>query len=99
MSKEVKKALSNTIIVPTVAYTSETWVRNKCQRFKIQAAEMNYLGGGCGVNRLDGENNEFTVYKRFGMSSRGERMSCGVVEMVKSSTVRWFGHLVRMDES
>ncbi len=25
-------------------------------------------------------------------------MSCGVVEMVKRSTLRWFGHLERMDE-
>ncbi len=25
-------------------------------------------------------------------------MSCGVVEMVKCSTLRWFGHLERMDE-
>ncbi len=32
------------------------------------------------------------------MSSRGEGMSCGVVEMVKRSTLRWSGHLERMDE-
>ncbi len=30
---------------------------------------------------------------------RGEGMSCGVVEMMKHSTLRWFGHLERMDES
>ncbi len=31
---------------------------NKCQRSKIQAVEMSYLRGGCGVNRMDGKNNE-----------------------------------------
>ncbi len=33
------------------------------------------------MNRMDGEGNE-SVYRRFGKSSRGEGMSCGVVEMV-----------------
>ncbi len=57
---------------------------------------MSYLRGGCGVNRMDGESNK-NVYKKFGMSSRGEGMSCGVV-MVKRNTLKWFGHLERMDE-
>ncbi len=58
---------------------------------------MNYLRGGCGVNRMNCESNE-NVYRKFDMSSRGEGMSCGVVEMVKRSTLRWFGYLERMDE-
>ncbi len=45
MSKEVKKALRDGIIV----LTNETWMLNKCQRSKIQAVEMRYLRGGCGV--------------------------------------------------
>ncbi len=49
------------------------------------------------MNRVDGESNE-NVYRKFGMSSRGEGMSCGVVEIVKRSTLRWFGHLEWMDE-
>ncbi len=49
------------------------------------------------MNRMDGESNE-NVYRKFDMSSRGEGMSCGVVEMVKCSTLRWSGHLERMDE-
>ncbi len=47
---------------------------------------MNYLRGGCGVNRMDGENNE-SVYRRFGMTSKREEMSCGVVMMVRCSTL------------
>jgi len=98
VSKEIKKALRDSIIVPTVTYGSETWTWNKCQRSNIQAVEMSYLRGCCGVNRMDGESNE-NVYGRFGMASKGEGMSCGVVEMVKRSTLRWFGHLERMGES
>ncbi len=55
------------------------------------------MRGGCGVNRMDGESSE-NVYRKFGMSSRGEGMICGVVEMMKRSTLRWFGHLERMYE-
>ncbi len=90
-------ALRDSIIVLTVAYASETWVWNQSQRSKIQAVEMSYFRGGCGVNRMNGESNG-KVYRKFGTSSRGEGMSCGVVEMVKRSTLRWFGHLERMDE-
>ncbi len=53
VSREVKKALRDSIIVPTVAYASETWVWNQSQRSKIQAVGMSYLRGGCGVNRMD----------------------------------------------
>ncbi len=59
---------------------------------------MSYLRGGCGEKRMDGESNE-SVYRRFGMSSRGEGMSCGMVEKLKHSTLIWFGHLERIDES
>ncbi|RUM29363.1 MAG: hypothetical protein DSY42_06675 [Aquifex sp.] len=80
VSKELKKALRDSIIVPTVTYTFRTWTWNKCQRSNIQAVEMSYLRGCCGVNRMDGESNE-NVYRRFGMASKGEGMSCGVVEI------------------
>ncbi len=39
--------------------------------FKLKS----YLRGGCGVNKMDDENNE-SVYRGSGMSSRGEGMSC-----------------------
>ncbi len=51
---------------------------------------MSYVRGGCDVNRIDVKSNE-NVYKRFGISSRGEGMSCEMV-VVKHSTLRWFEH-------
>ncbi len=52
----------------------------------------------CKVRRMDDESNE-SVYNRFGISSKGEGMKCGVVEGVKCNTLRWFGHMERMAES
>ncbi len=56
---------------------------------------MSYLRGVCGVSRWDGLNNE-SVYERYGMRGRGSEVECGVVEWVKRSTLRWFGHIERM---
>ncbi len=56
MSKELKKALTDIALV--VTYANEIWTCNKYQRSRIQAVEINYLRGGCGVNRMDGESNE-----------------------------------------
>ncbi len=54
-----------------------------------------YLRVACGVSRWDGLSNE-SVYEKCGMSGRGSGMGC-VVEWVKRSTLRWFGHIERME--
>ncbi len=36
-------------------------------RARIQAVEMSYRRGACGLNRMDGESNE-SVYGKFGVS-------------------------------
>ncbi len=38
------------------------------------------------------------VMRRFGMSETVVGMDCGVVEWVKQSTLRWHGHVMRMNE-
>ncbi len=48
----------------------------------MQAVEMSYLRGACGVSRMDGMSNE-SVYECFGMCHVGEGKKCGVVEEVK----------------
>ncbi len=37
-----------------------------------------------------------SVYERCGMSECGNGVGCDVVEWVKRSTLRWFGHIERM---
>ncbi len=82
VSREVRRDLRNTIIVPTLTYASETCSWNESQRSRVQAVEMIYLRNACGVSRMDGMNNE-SVKKCFGMCHRGEGKKCGVVEEVK----------------
>ncbi len=58
---------------------------------------MSYLRGACGVSRWDRESNE-DMYRRFGMSEAAVGVECGVVEWVKRSTLRWYDHIMRMNE-
>ena len=64
---------------------------------RIQAVEMSFLRGACGVNRMDGESND-EIYERFDVSLKGEGAKCGVVKGVKRNILRWFGHMERIDE-
>ncbi len=57
---------------------------------------MSYSWGASGVSRRDRESNEDT-YGRFGMSEAAARVECGVVEWVKRSKLRWYGHVMRMN--
>ncbi len=68
---EVKRDLRNTVIVPTLTYTSETWTRKESQRSRVQAVEISYLGSACGVSRMDGMGNK-SVHEHFGMCHVGE---------------------------
>ncbi len=74
--------IRNSVILSTLSYASETWTWNAAQQSRIQAVEMSYIQGACGVSRRDGESNEDT-YERFGMSEAAVGMDCGVVEWVK----------------
>ncbi len=39
------------------------------------------------------------MYETCGMKERESGVGCGVVEWVKRSTLRWFGHIERMENS
>ncbi len=91
----IKKALCDSVIVSTLMYVSETWTWNEGQRSRTQAVEMSYLRGACGLNRMDSQSTE-SVYGKFCMSFKSEGMNCGVVEVVKCSTFKWFGRLERI---
>ncbi len=49
-----------------------------------------------GVSRWDKLSNE-SVYERCGMRRCGSGVGRGAVEWVKRSTLRWFGHIERME--
>ncbi len=48
------------------------------------------------MSRWNGLSND-SVCERCGMRGRGSGIGCGVVEWVKGSTLRWFGHIERME--
>ncbi len=93
----VKRGLRNSIFLPTLSYGSENWTWSRAQQSRVHAVEMSCLGGACGVNRWDGVSNE-SVYEKCGMRGRGSGVGCKVVEWVKRSTLRWFGHIERMEK-
>ncbi len=78
MKMEVKRDLKNTVTVPALTYSSETWAWNESQRSRVQAVEMIYLRSACGVSRMDGMSNE-SVY---------EHLEC--VMWVKGRSVEWW---------
>ncbi len=49
------------------------------------------MSGGCGMNRMDGKSNN--ICGRFDIASKGEGMSCGVVEVVTKLLVPRSGEL------
>ena len=97
MSVGVKKDLRNSIILPTLTYGSEVWKWNAAQQSQIRAVEMTYLRGALGRTRWDRMRNQ-DVYESFGMSEKAMGVNCGVVEWVKRSALRWYGHIRRMPE-
>ncbi len=48
------------------------------------------------MSRRDGLSSA-SVYERYGMRERGSGVGCGVVEWVKRSTLKWFGHIEIME--
>ncbi len=76
-SIEVKRGLRNSVLLPTLTYGSQTWTWNRAQQLRVDAVEMSYLTGACGVTRWDGESNE-SVYERCGMGNQANGVNCGV---------------------
>ncbi len=96
VSMDVKRGLRKSILLPTLTYGSENWTWNGAQQSRVRAVVMSYLRGACGVSRWDGLSNA-SVYERCGIIGHGSGVGCGVVEWVKRSTLRWFGHIERME--
>ncbi len=78
VSKEVKRGLTNSILLPTLTHGLENWTWNGGQQSKVHAVVMSYLRGVSGVSRWDGLSNE-SVYERCGMRGRGSGVGWGVV--------------------
>ena len=87
---EAKKALHDSMLIPTLTYGSETWTVLRWQESRVRALGMSYLRSACGVTWRDRWTNEQICRQ------------CGVevdaIGMVKRNVLRWFGHMERMED-
>ena len=85
----VKKALYESIIVPTVLYGGETWGLREAESKRLDVMEMKCLRSMCGVTRRDRFEN-VEIRRRVGID-RPLRVR------VEERVLSWFGHMERMN--
>ena len=90
LGMDVKRALYEKVIVPTVTYGSELWGMKESERQKLNVFEMRCLRSMCGVTRWDRLRNT-QVRDRTGVNKE-------LAERVDKNVLRWFGHVERMDD-
>ena len=59
--------------------------------------EMSDLRGACGIIRWECESNE-SVNEKCGVGPCTNKVKCGVVKLVKTNTLRCFGHMERKEK-
>ena len=89
IKEETKITVYKSIYLPILIYGSETWVLNKNQQSKIQAAEMKFLRRARGVTKMDKIRSEQI---RTDLKIKEARKS------IEERKLNWWGHLKRMDE-
>ena len=90
LGMDVKRALYEKVIVPTVTYGSELWGMKERERQKLNVFEMRCLRSMCGVSRWDRLRNE-EVRERTGVTME-------LPNRVDRNVLRWFGHVERMED-
>ena len=90
LSTRVKRAMYEGIVVPTVLYGAETWGLNKKERKSLDVLEMRCLRSINGTTIRDRVRNE-EVRRRTGVKLT-------LSQRVDRCTLRWFGHVERMNE-
>ena len=89
LGMNVKNALYEKVVVPTVMYGSELWGLKVTERQKLNVFAMKCLRSMIGVSRLDRIRNE-VVRARTGVRKE-------LAAKVDMNVLRWFGHVERMD--
>ena len=86
---KVKGKMYKSVVRPALLYGAECWAVSKKQEQQLKVAEMRMLRWSLGVTRKDRMENEYV---------RGAFGVCGVEENLRVSRLRWFGHVMRMEE-
>ena len=84
---DTKRALYNTIFLPTLCYQCQTWTMTSDDRRKITTTEMKCLRRMLGVSKRDRLRNE-DIRKLVGTTP--------ILNYIKKQQVKWFGHVSRL---
>ena len=90
ISKENKKRIGKTMVETVLTYGCEVWALKEEDKKRIRAVEMDYLRRSAGRSRLERIRNEQIRLK---MSAQET-----VIERIEKKSLRWFGHLLRMND-
>ena len=90
ISARVKTLIYKTILRPLLTYGCECWVLTTRLKSRIQAAEMRVLRQIKGVTRRDRLRND---------DIREELNVESVLVFIERSQLRWYGHVMRMDQN
>ena len=71
-------------------YGSKCWATKVIDHKRLHSAEMRMLRWMCGVTRMDKVRNEYL---------RGSLKVAHVTEKLRGRRLRWYGHVMRRDES
>ena len=92
-SKEVpikcKETLYKSYYEPILTYAAGTWTMTERDKSRIQAAEMKFCRSLLGKTKMDRIRNE---------GIRNEIRVVDVQSKIETSRLRWFGHMMRMEE-
>ena len=89
MPRRMKVKIYKTVIRPVIMYGAEMWVLRKKEERMLETTEMKMLRRIRGVTRLDRLRND-DIRQELGVEN--------IITKVRQSRLRWYGHLLRMEE-
>lgn len=89
VGKNVKLHIFKSVYLPILLYGAESWILTDRQGSRITAAEMKFLRRTAGKTRRDCVRNE---------RIRQELEIIPLKELLETRQLKWYGHVVRMDD-
>ena len=89
MPVKLKGKVDRTVVRPAMLYGAETWATTKRQESRIEVNEMRMLRWKCGVTRK---------YKVRNEHIRGTTKVVQASRKITERRLKWYGHVMRMEE-
>lgn len=91
INKKNKKRIRQVMVETVLCYGSEIWTMREEDKRKVEAVEMDYLRRSSRVSRRDRITNE-DIRNRMAATET-------LTQRIEKRSLRWFGHLLRMEDS